>query len=52
MRRIRRSVRQHDVYEWVDSFLRAGIAADLSTFPLPEHFVPREVAESAAAGSA
>ena len=44
MRRIRRSVRQHDVYEWVDSFLRAGIAADLSTFPLPEDFVPRQSA--------
>jgi trehalose 6-phosphate synthase len=42
MRHIRRSVRQHDVYEWVDSFLRAGIAADLSTFPLPEDYVPRE----------
>jgi hypothetical protein len=42
MRRIRRSMRQHDVYEWVDSFLRAGIAKDLSAFPLPEDFVPRE----------
>ena len=42
MRRIRRSVRQHDVYEWVDSFLRAGIATDLSAFPLPEDFVPKE----------
>jgi trehalose 6-phosphate synthase len=42
MRRIRRSVRQHDVYEWVDSFIQAGIAKDLSAFPLPEEFVPRE----------
>jgi trehalose 6-phosphate synthase len=42
MRRIRRSVRQHDVYEWLDSFIHAGIAKDLSAFPLPEDFVPRE----------
>jgi trehalose 6-phosphate synthase len=42
MRRIRRSVRQHDVYEWVDSFIQAGIAKDLSAFPLPEDYVPRE----------
>jgi hypothetical protein len=42
MRRIRRSVRQHDVYEWVDSFIHAGIAKDLSAFPLPEDFaIPR-----------
>jgi hypothetical protein len=40
-------VRQHDVYEWVDSFLRAGIAKDLSAFPLPEDFVPRQGAAAA-----
>jgi trehalose 6-phosphate synthase len=43
MRRIRRSIRQHDVYEWVDAFLKAAIAVDLSAFPLPEDFVPREM---------
>jgi trehalose 6-phosphate synthase len=51
IRRIRRSVRQHDVYEWVDLFLRAGIAADLSTFPLPEDFVPKENGIAPAAAS-
>jgi trehalose 6-phosphate synthase len=43
MRRIRRSIREHDVYGWVDSVLRASIAKDLSAFPLPEDYVPREL---------
>ncbi|HVB48482.1 MAG TPA: trehalose-6-phosphate synthase, partial [Burkholderiales bacterium] len=34
MRRLRRSVREHDVFWWVDSFLRAAITKDLAAFPL------------------
>jgi alpha,alpha-trehalose-phosphate synthase [UDP-forming] len=36
MRRMRRSIRQQDVFWWVDSFLRAAIARDLRDFPLPQ----------------
>ncbi len=36
MRRMRRSIRKSDVFWWVDSFLRAAIAKDLSAFPQPE----------------
>jgi len=35
MRRMRRLVRHHDVYWWLDSFLRAAIDRDLSAFPQP-----------------
>ncbi len=37
MRALRRSIRRHDVFAWVDSFLRAAIARDLRAFPAPEH---------------
>jgi trehalose 6-phosphate synthase len=33
MRGMRRSIRRQDVFWWVDSFLRAAIAKDLSAFP-------------------
>jgi alpha,alpha-trehalose-phosphate synthase [UDP-forming] len=33
MRGLRRSIRRQDVFWWVDSFLRAAIAKDLSAFP-------------------
>ncbi|HSN22487.1 MAG TPA: trehalose-6-phosphate synthase [Usitatibacter sp.] len=35
MRAMRRSIRRHDVFWWVDSFLRAAIERDLRAFPLP-----------------
>ncbi|OGA38345.1 MAG: trehalose-6-phosphate synthase [Betaproteobacteria bacterium RIFCSPLOWO2_12_FULL_62_13] len=35
MRRMRRSIRETDIFWWVDSFLRAAIAKDLSAFPQP-----------------
>ena len=35
MRSMRRSVRRQDVFWWVDSFLKAAIARDLTAFPLP-----------------
>ncbi len=34
MRRLRRSVREHDVFWWVDAFLRAAITKDLDAFPI------------------
>jgi trehalose 6-phosphate synthase len=36
MRQMRRSIREYDVFWWVDSFLRAAITRDLSAFPQPE----------------
>ena len=36
MRRMRRSIRASDIFWWVDSFLRAAIAKDLSAFPQPD----------------
>jgi trehalose 6-phosphate synthase/phosphatase len=41
MRRLRRSIKQHDIFRWVNSFLKAAIAKDLSEFPPMELFVPR-----------
>lgn len=40
MRRLRRAIRKQDIFWWVDVFLRAAIAKDLSAFPLPEDYVP------------
>lgn len=40
MRRLRRTIRDADIFWWVDSFLRAGIEKDLSHFPLVEDYVP------------
>ncbi|MDH4093699.1 MAG: trehalose-6-phosphate synthase [Betaproteobacteria bacterium] len=41
MRRMRNSIREHDVFWWVDSFLRAAITKDLRAFPQP-HGQPAE----------
>jgi trehalose 6-phosphate synthase len=35
MRRMRTSIREYDVFRWVDTFLRVAIATDLSAFPQP-----------------
>lgn len=37
MRRLRRSVREYDIFWWVDGFLRAVIAKDLGAFPVLEN---------------
>lgn len=37
MRRLRRSIREYDIFWWVDCFLRAVIARDLSAFPVLEN---------------
>ncbi len=42
MRRLRRGVRRQDIFWWVDGFLRAAIATDLSAFPLPADYAPRD----------
>ncbi|MBI3545473.1 MAG: trehalose-6-phosphate synthase [Gammaproteobacteria bacterium] len=42
MRRLRRAIRHQDIFWWVDSFLRAAIAKDLSAFPLPDDYVPHD----------
>ena len=41
MRRMRRVIRKHDIFWWVDSFLHAAIAKDLSAFPQPDDYVPQ-----------
>jgi len=41
MRKLRRSIREYDIFWWVDSFLRAAIAKDLSAFPAPEEYIPQ-----------
>ncbi len=48
MKQLRRSIRRQNVFHWVNSFLRAGIERDLSSFPLMEFFVPRRTKQSAA----
>ncbi len=39
MRILRRSVREYNIFWWVDSFLRAAIAKDLGDFPLRPELV-------------
>jgi trehalose 6-phosphate synthase len=39
MRRMRRAIRENDIFWWVDAFLRAAIAKDLSAFPQPDDYV-------------
>lgn len=41
MRRLRRMIREQDIFWWADSFLRGAIAKDLNAFPLPADYVPR-----------
>jgi trehalose 6-phosphate synthase len=45
MRRMRHAIREHDVFWWVDSFLRAAITKDLGAFPQPESYVADEAAD-------
>jgi trehalose 6-phosphate synthase len=40
MRKLRRAVREHDIYHWLDTFLRAAAAHELSDFPLVEDYLP------------
>jgi trehalose 6-phosphate synthase len=40
MRRLRRGVRECDIFWWVDSYLQAAIERDLSDYPQPADYVP------------
>ncbi len=40
MHRLRQTIRKHDIFWWVDSFLRASIAKSLDSFPVVEDYVP------------
>ncbi|HWP46011.1 MAG TPA: trehalose-6-phosphate synthase [Candidatus Limnocylindrales bacterium] len=40
MRKLRRSIREQDIFWWVDSFLQASIAQHLDDFPPLEGYVP------------
>jgi trehalose 6-phosphate synthase/phosphatase len=40
MRRIRQTIRNHDIFWWVDSFLTASIAKSLDNFPVVAEYVP------------
>ena len=44
MRRLRRTVRDRDIYHWLDAFLKAAIARDLSEFPRAEDYLPAALA--------
>ncbi|MHC4607953.1 MAG: alpha,alpha-trehalose-phosphate synthase (UDP-forming) [Planctomycetota bacterium] len=41
MGRLRKMLRGNDIFRWVDSFLLAAIAKDLSAFPVQEEYVPQ-----------
>ncbi|HHO76365.1 MAG TPA: trehalose-6-phosphate synthase [Deltaproteobacteria bacterium] len=42
MRNLRSQIRKNDIINWVNSFLKAGIAKNLSDFPHMELFVPKQ----------
>jgi trehalose 6-phosphate synthase/phosphatase len=44
MIRLRRAVRENDVYRWVSSFLEAAVSKDLEDFPRLPEYVPEVVA--------
>ncbi len=41
MGKLRRSIRSHDIFWWVNSFLEAAIARRLDHFPVMEDYAPR-----------
>jgi hypothetical protein len=45
MRRMKRSIREYDIFWWVDSFMNAAFTRDLSDFPAPTDSM-EELAES------
>lgn len=48
MRPLRRNVQRQNVFHWVNSFLKAGIAKDLRNFPHMEFYVPTQRIEAEA----
>jgi len=45
MARLRRSIREYDIFWWVDMFLRTAIAKDLTAFPPSEAYVEEDMPE-------
>jgi trehalose 6-phosphate synthase len=43
-RKLRRTVREHDIHRWLDTFLRAAASHPLSDFPLVEDYLPAAAA--------
>jgi len=42
MEKMRRSIQRHDIFHWVNAFLRTGIHKDLNQFPRIEFYVPTD----------
>jgi trehalose 6-phosphate synthase len=40
MRKLRRGLRDHDIYRWLDTFLDAAISRELADFPLVQDYLP------------
>jgi len=40
MRRLRESIKRHDIFWWVDSYLKAAFSKKLGDFPLDEEYIP------------
>lgn len=40
MRRLRKTLREQDIFWWLDSFLKAAIAKELDDFPVIEEYTP------------
>jgi trehalose 6-phosphate synthase len=51
MRKLRRCIARQNVFWWVDSFLRAAIAQDLTSFPHVDYYVPQQPEPSDAEAS-
>jgi len=43
MRRLRRAIRESDIYRWLDTFLEAAVARELADFPRVEDYLPESV---------
>ncbi len=42
MSRMRRSIQQHNIFRWVNNFLKVAIAKDLNDFPPAEYYLPSD----------
>lgn len=45
MRKLRRTLRENDIYRWLDTFLEAAISRDLADFPLVDDYLPAEAVQ-------
>jgi hypothetical protein len=46
MRRLRRGISERSVFWWVNHYLRAAIARDLSDFGRPDDYVPQDAVDA------